>query len=200
MRKTHLLALFTLLLLLAAVPAMAESPYTDEVRLYPPTHTGGSLHIFAFAGADDGWFADRSVDLAFNKGYLYFDCYYRYDSYGRVYPAIEAKIWYWDTNRSLWVMEQNYDIYHEREHTVEFERTNTFYCIQLYYWEPYTVASSYLKNGKFYFPDTFEGPMSDVREVYWGERNTSPYVVATPGEDAVLLRQSPNSKPLPYQQ
>lgn len=184
-------ALIILTALILAIIAMAFSAYAsaitpvDSLELEPPSDKGGSVYMMVMSAAKDGWFTDNCIELEFEKGTMFAD-YNHYNRYklegsAHVYPAIEAKVWLWDNAQNQWVLEQDYDIYHKKEATVEFQKTQTLYCVQLYYWEPMTVAKSYAKNDKYGFPDIMPDDPNEFTSAYWWDGDL-PTAYVTPGD------------------
>lgn len=182
----------------------ADDLYTQEVALYALPDIGVSRYVFARTGS--GWFVSNKVELDFRYG----DLVVERGSEGTLSPsapvvstetysvfaAVEAKIWKWVPGQNQWVMEQNYDIYNEDEHTIKFEEEDTTYCVQLYFWNPDTVAVSYDRNDEF---------LGVLKSFSWLSSGTNPYpvqtgkwadgrlpgVIATPGEDTRLFQNNP---------
>lgn len=205
MMKKWLAVLCLAVFALAPVHGLAaDELYTNEVTVYALPDEGVSQYVFARTGS--GWFASNEVELDFRAGNLVVERGYEGTLSGTspvvstethtVFAAVEAKIWRWVPGQQQWVMEQNYDIYNEDEHTVELKEDDTTYCVQLYFWRPDTVARSYDKNKEFYWVEKTFGFLSSgtnpypVQGGYW-EAAALPGVIAVPGDDTLMFINNP---------
>lgn len=199
-------ALLCLLAVTAAMPlgALADDRYTDSVVVEPEEDAGVSRYVFARTGT--GWFAENEVDLKIEAGLMSMEGYpsgisHMMDQALYCFPPMEVKVWRWEPDIMQWVLEQNYDIYSERTATVKLEEDDHSYCIQLYFWNPLTVAQSYHKNEKFFNPSPLwmRGCMFKPETAHWVS-SIMPAVTATPGDDTRLFRSNPLGYLLPNNQ
>ena len=202
------LALFCLLALAVSVlpcAALADSGlYTNSVVVQPEVDAGVSRYIFARTGS--GWFAGNEVDLQIDAGLMSMEgrpygTYSTMDQALYCYPPMEVKVWRWESASACWVMEQNYDIYSERKATIELQEDDHSYCIQLYFWNPLTVARSYHTNKEFFNPSPLlmRGCSFTPDTAHW-VRSSMPVITATPGDDTLLFRTNPLGYIFPGQQ
>lgn len=176
--------------------AMADSGlYADSVVMQPLRDQGVSRYVFARTGS--GWFADNEVDLEIEAGLMVMTGHLPHSSGTSddalyCYPPMEVKVWRWDSGAARWVMEQNYDIYSERSATIKLQEDNQIYCVQLYFWNPLTVAISYDNNEEFFYPSPWlmRGCSVIPETAEWGVRK-EPTVTATPGSDTIFYRNNP---------
>lgn len=94
---------------------------------------------------------------------------------------------------------EKYDIYNKRKNTVKLEEKESIYCVQMYFWNPDTVAKSYYKHGEFNlvsdFLDNFDkNPLViyEPTEGMWDKKHM-PSVTVTTGDDTQLITENPCS-------
>lgn len=191
MLKKFFALLCILMCLASAAFASYDHLYTDSVTLYPVHDAGVSRHIFV--RTNSGWFSSKTVKLGFDKGQLHVDFSYKgsgsLSGYGMVYPSVEAKIWYWDVQYQDWLLERKFDIYCQDDYEIELEKEDVYYCIELYFWRPSTVADSYERYDKFPYglaPVVYD----KVVDAYWSPY-ALPSVTAEPGFDMNMYIDNP---------
>ena len=190
MMKKWLAILLALLCLTASASASFDHLYTDSVTLCPHPSEGVSKYIFVRTHSN--WLSSKTVSLNFDKGQMHVEFRYRdttVEGLANVYPSAEAKIWYWDVQLQRWVKEQQFDIYCKSEHDIELEKEDTYYCIQLYFWKPTTVATSYDKHKKFP-ANIVIGAREEVVRASWLSYKL-PTVTVEPGFDMNMYKDNP---------
>ena len=196
-RWIALLCLLSLSLTCLPCAALATSDlYTDSIVLQPLPDQGVSHYSFVCTGDKSGWFSSNKVELEIKAGRISVEAKYK-DAYKDgayyAYPPMEATIWRWDIPSRAWVEEDNYDIYNEHSKTIKLKEDHTYYCIQLYFWRPVTVADSYSKHRNLY---TYSGaPISvgkafTVTDAHWSDREM-PTVTVTPDDEAIMYTFNP---------
>lgn len=200
------IALLCLLAVTASLPfgALADDRYIDTVVVGPDANAGVSRYIFARTGS--GWFAENEVDLQIDAGLMSMEgrpsgISHTMDSALYCFPPMEVKVWRWDAPSGRWVMEQNYDIYSERKATIKLEEDDRTYCIQLYFWNPLTVARSYHENKEFFNPSPLlmRGCSFTPETAHWVQQ-VMPRITITPGDDTRLFKSNPLGYLYPGQQ
>ncbi|MBR3765516.1 MAG: hypothetical protein IKK57_13325 [Clostridia bacterium] len=177
--------LMVLLTLAAGLfPMSASADVVDEVTLNGGTY--GAYTAVFYAKASSDWFASDEIDLDITSCYLYYDCNNRYGVGGSkiVPPAVELKISRFNFTTGQWELEQNYDVWYDRSHTIELQQTDVIYRIEVYFWNVKTVAASYIRHGKL---DNPHG--GDVTNAYW--KGNGPYIYATGGHKVKLFDTCP---------
>lgn len=208
MRK---LRVFVCLCLIAAlllpVCAMAQVQMLSDAAttMYPLPEEGISHFVFAYTGG--GWFPENELYLEFTQGVMLYNSGRgtSFTESGWAYPAVEVKVWRWNHDTMRWEMEnESYDVYNKKKNTVKLEEKESIYCVQLYFWNPDTVAKSYVEHGEFYLVtdvlDNFNVrfPVTLPTEGKWKEKKM-PSVTVTTGDDTQLITENPYSF-LPNQQ
>jgi len=171
----------------------ANDHFTDKVEFVNVPNGGISHYIYVLTG-EPGWFSSNDIELAFTKGYLSANFYYRgndnLEGGGYVYPSVQAKIWLWNPQIMDWTQEDTYDIYCKKDYTIELQEEYQIYCIELYFWRATTTADSYERYNKSGFsePFTHDGVSSAV----WVE-GMLPSVVAVSDGKAKIFAGDPLS-------
>ena len=178
----------TLLVLLALatgmIPAAARADIVDQVTLNGGMYGGYTAVFYAKASSD--WFASDEIDLELNSCYIYYDCDNRYGVGGCsiVPPAVQLKISRFNFTTGQWELEQDYDVWNDRRHTIELQQTDVIYRIEVYFWRTRTVADSYVRHGVLDNPHGGE-----VTNAYW--QGNGPYIYATGGYKVTLFDTCP---------
>ncbi len=170
-----------------------------STTMYPLPEEGISHFVFAYTGG--GWFPENELKLEFTQGMLVYNKERGRDftEAGWAYPAVEIKVWRWNHDTMRWEQEnEKYDIYNKRKNTVKLEEKESIYCVQMYFWNPDTVAKSYYEHGEFYlvsdFLDNFDlNPLVYApTEGKWDKKHM-PSVTVTTGDDTQLFTENPYS-------
>lgn len=197
-RWIALLCLLSLTLTCLPCAALATSDlYTDSMVLQPLPDQGVSHYIFVCTGDNSGWFSSNKVELEISAGMIDVErlskpgTTYREEAY-YAYPPFEVKIWRWDIPNSMWVLETKYDVYNEDDATIKLEENRQYYCIQLYFWNPDTVAKSYHKNENFFNPSPIfkHGASFEPDVGHWVQHHL-PKVTVTPDDEAIMYTFNP---------
>lgn len=197
MKKWLAICLAALTVLLLPMSALAQSDlYTDQLTLIPDYDQGCHRHIFVRTGS--GFFASNEVELDIRKGSMEVDTYYKNSPADttavQCYPPMQVRVWRWVSPAHIWVLEQNFNIYDDDGETVDLKDDDAVYCVHLYFWRPTTAAKSYHEHENFYFGNSWiKDGLGDNMTVSYAQWKTSdmPIVIATPGSDTKMFKQSP---------
>lgn len=183
-----LLAIMSLTILLMT-PVSAAST-TSSYDCSGTSYGGVSKFFYVKTGTSSN---SRKVTLTMTAGELWSDSEKMLAAKMPVYGAYEVKIFYWNAKSQKWVMEQDYDVYNKSSATIELDKKNTYYKIQIYSWRSSTIYNSYWKNNvkctdKYKFQSHYSSTVNLLGSPIWGK---IPTCTAKPKSGCTMYTSNP---------
>ena len=166
MKKNFIRIMSMLLMCLCLFSFFTPVTYAASSISFTGHKTGGKSQYF-YVKTDDTS-KSKSVKLTLTKGTLR-TCPEKdamapsFSKTKSLYAAYEIKIFYYNEKTKTWIKEDSYDVYNKSSKTVTFQKSNTYYKVQIYQWQASTTLTSYKNKGVW----SYSTVSTQVSNPYW---------------------------------